>query len=116
MSVLLKVAYQPSYVIARRLGISPRSLGRVTGSVFVRAGDKKYDIGLCIKIAPKGLCVPDYVRPQPDDKGWTYSEDLTQALMKYKVSAEASGKVQYLGAKATAKVQSHAHEVQDTHP
>ena len=77
--------YLPSYNVARRLTFSPRCLSMLTGSFHVRLDKKRVDVGLCIKNAPRGLCVPDYAKPQPEQQGWLYSPSLIQLLEKYKV-------------------------------
>ena len=89
----VSVQYLPSGSVARRLGLSPRALGRITGPFFVplpggkaggRFGPDKVDVGLCVKHAGRGLCVPDYATPAPDDRGWLYSPALLDALGAYK--------------------------------
>lgn len=40
------------------LRINPRLLGRITGNVWVSDGDNRLDIGLAVKNAKQGLCVP----------------------------------------------------------
>ena len=85
-----QVVYRPSGQVASRLGMSGRCLSMLTGSLFVRVDDKRIDVGLCVKHVQHGLCVPDYVRPQPEGTGWLYSPALQQALEAYKVSTAAS--------------------------
>ena len=82
----MQVNYLPSYKVARRLAVSPRCLSMLTGSFHVRLDEKRVDLGLCIKNAPRGLCVPDYAKPQPEQQGWLYSPSLLQLLEKYKVA------------------------------
>lgn len=48
-------------------------------------GEDRLDVGLNVKNAPKGLCVPDFVRPEPNGQGWQYTTELTQMLTAYKV-------------------------------
>ena len=50
----------------------------------MHCGEEKFDVGLCVKNGPKGLCVPDYVRST--ENGWAYSDALVQLVDKYKVS------------------------------
>jgi 5'-3' exoribonuclease 1 len=53
------VTYQPSGMVARQLRLNPRVLGRITGNVWVGLdGDERVDVGLAIKNAKQGLCVP----------------------------------------------------------
>lgn len=82
----VQVLYMPSGQVARKLAISPRTLGKITGNLYVQLGDgTKEDIGLFVKHGSKGLCVPDYVQAKPEDKGWAYSQALLQVLDQYKV-------------------------------
>jgi hypothetical protein len=58
-----QVLYMPSGQVARKLGISPRTLGKITGNLYAQMSDgTKEDIGLFVKHGSKGLCVPDYVQ------------------------------------------------------
>jgi len=53
----------PSGAVARRLGVAPRVLGRMTGNVWVKTGEgrgDKVDVGLLVKNAKLGLYVPDF--------------------------------------------------------
>ena len=81
----LQVAFQPSYEISRSMGITPRCLSLLTGNYNVSAAGKRVNVGLCIKDAQKGLCVPDFARPHANNQGWLYSQGLTQILQRYKV-------------------------------
>lgn len=81
-----QVLYMPSGQVARKLGISPRTLGKITGNLYAQMSDgTKEDIGLFVKHGSKGLCVPDYVQAKPEDRGWAYSQSLLQVLEQYKV-------------------------------
>ena len=75
----------PSGLAAKKLGMSPRTLGKITGNLFVLLPDGREDIGLYVKHGNKGLCVPDYVRAQPEERGWAYSNALVQVVEQYKV-------------------------------
>jgi 5'-3' exoribonuclease 1 len=85
----VQVQYMPSGQMARKLSMSPRSLGKITGNLYVSASgggnEDRADVGLCVKHGAKGLCVPDYARPQPEERGWAYSEALLLVLEQYKV-------------------------------
>lgn len=85
----VQMNFSPSYMVARQLRMSPRCLSLLTSSLHVRVDDKRVDLGLCVKNAPKGLCVPDYAKPQPDRQGWLYSPSLVQTLEAYKVCLTA---------------------------
>lgn len=56
----------PSGLVARRLGITPRTLGKITGNLYISPpeGGPGTDLGLCVKHGARGLCVPEYVRAQ----------------------------------------------------
>jgi len=89
-TVCVQVQYMPSGLAAKKLGMSPRTLGKITGNLFVLLPEGKEDIGLFVKHGNKGLCVPDYVRAQPEERGWAYSNALVQVLEQYKVWRHAS--------------------------
>lgn len=51
--------YILSGVACRQLGVHPRLLGRITGNVWVNdSSGERVDIGLAVKNAKQGLCVP----------------------------------------------------------
>ena len=81
----VQVQYMPSGLAAKKLGMSPRTLGKITGNLFVLLPEGREDIGLYVKHGNKGLCVPDYVRAQPEERGWAYSNALVQVVEQYKV-------------------------------
>jgi 5'-3' exoribonuclease 1 len=112
--VLANVAtqYLPSGAVARRLGVSPRTLGCMAGSVWIRTGaDRRdrVDVGLCVKNAAKGLYVPDFAAPldlkaaaagaaaaaapgapapPPGERpfvAWGYSDAMVRAMEQYKM-------------------------------
>ncbi|GAB4816899.1 hypothetical protein N2152v2_003945 [Parachlorella kessleri] len=102
----MRPTYLPSNQVARRLGVSFRTLGRMTGNIWLEVGRDKVDVGLCVKNAGKGLYVPDFAAPvgEGDNKGpahscavvvtgsnsntsavgWAYSEELVRSLQQYK--------------------------------
>ena len=55
------------------------------GNLWVHDGDNKEDLGLFVKHARKGMCVPDYVQAQPDNDGWVYSQALVAIIEQYRV-------------------------------
>ncbi|KAL6776318.1 XRN1 [Auxenochlorella protothecoides x Auxenochlorella symbiontica] len=101
--------YCPAHQAAKQVGISPSALGRIAGSLYLVIGESRrdrLDVGLCVRNAKLGLCVPDAVRfvppkqppprpqavgegpPAPVPKGsWEYSEALIKLLKSYKVKA-----------------------------
>jgi len=99
----VSVSYQPSGQVARRMNVNARTLGRMTGNVWVQIGEEKrdrIDIGLCVKNGAKGLYVPDYCAPleptpyqqqqaqqqgqEPRKGGWAYSDAMIRVLEQYK--------------------------------
>jgi hypothetical protein len=84
------VQYLPSGAVARRLGVTPRTLGKITGNVYIAAPEGSgpgTDLGLCVKHGARALCVPEYARPQPEERGWAYSNALLALLEQYKARA-----------------------------
>ena len=77
--------FMRSGAMARKLRLSPRLLGQLTGQLFVKLDDAgtKVDVGLNLKSAKHGLCVPDYCRPAPDDEGWEYTDAAAQLVTAY---------------------------------
>eukprot|EP00775_Hariotina_reticulata_P001729 gene1729-2072_t len=56
------VDYLPSGMACRQLRVHPRMLGRLTGNVWVEDNQgERVDIGLAVKNAKQGLCVPGAV-------------------------------------------------------
>ncbi|WRT68404.1 5'-3' exoribonuclease 1 [Kwoniella shivajii] len=75
--------YYPSPVLARRIGVSPLALSRVTSTLLVLLEDgSRTNIGLALKFESKGLKVLGYSRR--NDKGWEFSEKTAQVLKEYK--------------------------------
>ena len=84
-----QVKYTPSGLVARRLRLSPRTLGRIVGTLQLTAGDEKVDVGLNVKHGGKNLRVADAVAPGPEGKGWCYSPSLIAVLQQYMVSTSS---------------------------
>uniref|UniRef100_A0A061R927 5'-3' exoribonuclease 1 n=1 Tax=Tetraselmis sp. GSL018 TaxID=582737 RepID=A0A061R927_9CHLO len=74
----------PSGQVARQLRMNPRVLGTISGSVWMQAGDERFDVGLAVKHAGNELCVPEYCQANVSGRGWVYSTDFVQALQEYK--------------------------------
>lgn len=56
--------------------------------MYVRIDEReKVDVGLNLKNAKAGLCVPDYCRPTALDDGWEYSDATAQLLALYQLRA-----------------------------
>eukprot|EP00798_Chlamydomonas_sp_ICE-L_P005709 gene5709-12771_t len=81
------VSNAPKYIlsgeVARRIGSSPRVLGRITGNVWLTEGEDRFDVGLAVKHAGKGLCVPGYTTEGPTG-GWLYSPSMVLVLEEYR--------------------------------
>lgn len=82
----MQTTYRSSYEISRGLGVTPRCLSLLTGNFHVSLDGKRFNLGLCVKDAQKGLCVPEFAKAQASNQGWQYSPALTQVLQKYKVA------------------------------
>jgi hypothetical protein len=65
-----QVRFCPQHVVQRKLGVSGRTLGRITGNIWVNDGDSKMDLGLAVKAHGKGLCVPGYTQAQVRRSCW----------------------------------------------
>ena len=83
----INVVYVPSGQAARRLGVSNRTLGRMTGNVWLQAGEERrdrVDVGLCVKNGAKAVYVPDFARPMMEGgeaKG-AYTAPVLPTLLK----------------------------------
>ncbi|WIA37566.1 hypothetical protein OEZ86_014473 [Tetradesmus obliquus] len=77
--------FMPSGAASRSLRMNPRLLGRLTGNVWVEdSGSNRVDIGLAVKNAKQGLCVPALCRPAHEGAGWQYSAALVDLVHQYK--------------------------------
>lgn len=57
--------YNLSGQVCRQLGVHPRLLGRLTGNIWVNdSSGERVDIGLAVKNAKQGLCVPGEAQGQ----------------------------------------------------
>jgi len=66
------------------LGISGRTLGKITASFMVITSDGvKNNIGLNLKFEAKSLKVLDYSRK--DGRSWEYSQQAIDLIREYKV-------------------------------
>eukprot|EP00854_Cymbomonas_tetramitiformis_P005821 gene5821-7022_t len=75
--------FHNSGATARQLRLSPSVLGQLTGSVWVRTGEERIDIGLNLKSAARHLCMPDYSRPAAGGRGWEYSDKAVDLVGRY---------------------------------
>lgn len=66
------------------LGISGRTLGKITSSFMViTSDDLKNNLGLSIKFEGKSMKVIDYSRK--DSRSWEYSQKALDLISEYKV-------------------------------
>lgn len=76
-----KQRFTPSGIVARKLGIHPRALGALAGSVhLITDAEERVDVGLQLRNVQMGMCVPDYCRPTTSDDGWEYSDAAMEAF------------------------------------
>ena len=87
-------SYMPSYMAAKRLGVSPHLLSRITGTVLMNltpdpVGEevsrapkpRKINVGLNLKFNKRSEEVPGWSRKV--DAGWQYSLKTVQVLANY---------------------------------
>ena len=77
-------AWQPNYVLARKLKIDGSALGRLTGACKVAAGEATIDVGLFLR-SGTNLCIADMARPSPDG----VSPVPPQAMTRFTLAAGA---------------------------
>lgn len=63
----------------------PHTQPSLLGNLWLLLPEGRVDVGLCVKVPAKGLVVPDFARPNAENKGWEYSEAFVQVLEQYKV-------------------------------
>ncbi|MEW5297011.1 MAG: hypothetical protein WDW36_000248 [Sanguina aurantia] len=56
--------YNYSGLVARQLNVSPRSLGRITGNLWLKDGDDRYDIGVAVKSSKGPPLRPGLLHPR----------------------------------------------------
>lgn len=79
--------FLPTGLVARKLRLGPRTLGRLVGTLPLTAGDERVDVGLNVKHGGKNLRVADAIQPGVDGKGWCYSPALISTLQQYQVGS-----------------------------
>lgn len=67
-------------------------------------GAERYNLGLLVKEAAKGLCVPGYVHPTQDGNGWMYSTAMVQVRLRH-----ARGEVGCAEARACTDMHVHGY-------
>ncbi|CAG8541099.1 11047_t:CDS:10, partial [Ambispora leptoticha] len=80
-----RVRYYPSFVVAKRLGISGLTLSKLTASLHVigKVTEQRSNLGLNLKFEAKKQKVLGYTR-KSKDSGWEYSDKAIQLLQEYK--------------------------------
>ncbi|XP_053379748.1 5'-3' exoribonuclease 1-like isoform X2 [Mercenaria mercenaria] len=83
--------YYTGYVIAQKIGISSHLFSRLTGTIYVTAGEEevareqmhphKVNVGLNLKFTKRGEEVPGYTKNTEGQ--WTYSEKTLDVLKQY---------------------------------
>ncbi|XP_067051785.1 5'-3' exoribonuclease 1-like isoform X1 [Acropora muricata] len=86
----LSLNYLPAHVVAKRLGITPNLLSRITGSLFVTQGSdnkaskngNKLDIGLNMKFSKQNKEVLGFAR-RTEKGNWTFSPTAQRTVAEY---------------------------------
>ncbi|CAG8495278.1 4885_t:CDS:10, partial [Ambispora gerdemannii] len=80
-----RVRYFPSFVVAKKLGISGLTLSKLTASLHVigKVTEQRSNLGLNLKFEAKKQKVLGYTR-KSRDSGWEYSDKAIQLLQEYK--------------------------------
>ncbi|XP_060573103.1 5'-3' exoribonuclease 1-like, partial [Ruditapes philippinarum] len=83
--------YYSGYVVAQKVGISSHLLSRLTGTIYVTAGEAelareqanphKVNVGLNLKFTKRGEEVPGYTKNTEGQ--WTYSDKVVDVLSQY---------------------------------
>jgi hypothetical protein len=79
----INATFIPSGQVARQLKVGPRSLGMLTGNLWLKVGPDRgdrIDIGLAVKDGRNSLCVPEFCKPAPSGFGWVYTCALRPSL------------------------------------
>ncbi|KAK2552969.1 5'-3' exoribonuclease 1 [Acropora cervicornis] len=86
----LSLNYLPAHVVAKKLGITPNLLSRITGSFFVAQGSdnkaskngNKLDIGLNMKFSKQNKEVLGFAR-RTEKGNWTFSPTAQRTVAEY---------------------------------
>lgn len=86
----LSLNYLPAHVVAKKLGITPNLLSRITGSFLVTQGSStnasgngaKLDIGLNMKFSKQNKEVLGFAR-RTEDGAWTFSPTARKTISDY---------------------------------
>jgi len=74
--------YQPSYMVAKQLGLHPLTLSKITSSYYVRTvGDLRVNLGLNLKFESKKQKVLGYSRKSAT--GWEFSQAAVLLISEY---------------------------------
>lgn len=78
-----RVKYYPSYLVAKKLGMTGLTLSKLTASLHVIC-DQRVNLGLNLKFEAKKQKVLGYTR-KTTEHGWEYSQKAMDILSQYKV-------------------------------
>ncbi|MCJ1225595.1 hypothetical protein MMC12_002244 [Toensbergia leucococca] len=76
--------YTPSFAVAKKLGLNPLVLSKLTSAFQVNVDDSRVNLGLNLKFEAKKLKVLGYSRRGPT--GWEFSEKAIQLIQQYMIS------------------------------
>lgn len=75
--------YTPSFAVAKKLGLNPLALSKITSSFTVNSGSLRLNVGLNLKFEAKKLKVLGYSRR--DDHGWAFSQKAINLIQQYMI-------------------------------
>lgn len=75
--------YTPSFAVAKKLGLNPLALSKITSSFTVNTAALRLNLGLNLKFESKKLKVLGYSRR--DDSGWAFSQKAIELIQQYMI-------------------------------
>ena len=75
--------YTPSFAVAKKLGLNPLALSKITSSFTVNTASLRLNLGLNLKFESKKLKVLGYSRR--DDSGWAFSQKAIELIQQYMI-------------------------------
>ncbi|KAI5969618.1 exo2 [Candida margitis] len=79
-----QINYVPSFDVAKKLGINPLLLSKITSQYMIQDGNKKVNIGLELKFQSKRQKVLGYTRQSANGKFWEFSPLAINLIQTYK--------------------------------
>ncbi|EEB08142.1 exonuclease II Exo2 [Schizosaccharomyces japonicus yFS275] len=73
--------YYPSYIVARKLGLHPLALSKITSRFVINVDKRQENVGLSLKFDARQLKVIGYTRKT--QSGWEFSEAAIKLLAEY---------------------------------